>query len=520
MAGKILLSDNTTEISNVASIKFKEAVNVGVDLRPGCVGSASIEVEVFGDQSSAPELGDNLFYYQVDSAGTQTLIGEFYAEPSIATKNSYKFVAYDAAQKLNADFSEWLLTHQADFPMTVYDLVSAACSVAGVTLGSAAWPMSDENVNAFYAANLTCRDILSYAAEIACRFVRCDTNGELLFAWYSATENLRIYPSAGESGGEARYAYKQNGLTYANYTTAALDRVAVHPPGAADAAYIYPEGESVGNTLHIEGNPLLTNASETFYSAVAYAVYTDITATGVYRPMRASLFPKENPFRAGDVVSVTDSQGVSFTSVVMSLSVTPSEATLESTGNEEYDSGANVGKAIKQLGASIDQLEQATTEAFENIRSQTSASIQTMQEQILSTVETTYYTQDKTDELLAAKSTEISQTAGDITFAFQTLLNDEANATDAEFQTLYSYIQMAGGTITLGKADSAVQLQIRNDGISILVDGEEVTYWQSDAFVAPKKLTVPEGGRFELGHYAYIPRSNGSLDFVWVGDDS
>ena len=131
---KIVLSDGVTELANVKSVAYKEVVNSWVGLRPGCVGSAQIEVEVYGNQAGAVAAGEVVRYYQIDAGGNETLMGLFTAEPSIETKNSYKFLAYDNAQKLDADFSQWLRAHQEDFPLTVYALVSAACTVAGVTL--------------------------------------------------------------------------------------------------------------------------------------------------------------------------------------------------------------------------------------------------------------------------------------------------------------------------------------------------------------------------------------------------
>ena len=354
---KILLPDGVTELANVKSVTFKEAVNSGVDLRPGCVGSASIEVEVYGAQTNAVSVGDALTYYQIDKGGNQTLIGVFYAEPTIATKNSWKFVAYDAANKLNADFSSWLMSHQASFPMTIYALVSAACTEAGVTLGSASWTLSTENVQAFYADGITCRQILSYAAELGCKFVRCHSDGKVYFDWYTTATNKRIYPSAGTSGSETRYAYKQDGLSYANYTTAGIDGVAVHPSGEDDVAYIYPTTPTGDNLLNITNNLLLTGADAALYNAAANAIYTALNALGTYRPATARLFPMENPFRAGDVVAVTDVQGVSFTTVIMEQTVTDSDATLTSTGNEDYaDSESNTQKALVQLASDIVQI--------------------------------------------------------------------------------------------------------------------------------------------------------------------
>lgn len=346
MTSKIILDDGVTELTGIKSVTYTETVNSGTDLRPGCVGSACISVDMFGTQANAIPAGSKLYYYQVND-GVSTLIGQFYAEPSITTKQTYRFVAYDVVSMLDVDFSTWLSSHQEDFPMTIYSLVSVACSVAGVTLGSASWPLSTQSVNAFYADNLTCRNILEYAAEIACRFVRANTSNQIVFDWYTTNNSKSIRPGATQSG---YIAYKQDGMNYENYTTETLDRVAIYPGGSDNAAFIYPTDASTGNTLSINGNLLLTNALDTTYIAVAQNIYTTLSALGTYRPMSVNLFPGENPFRAGEKVTVVDSQNVSFTTLIMNMTVTPSDATLSSTGAETYTGyGDNTGRTIANL---------------------------------------------------------------------------------------------------------------------------------------------------------------------------
>jgi hypothetical protein len=354
MISRIVRADGTTELTGIKSVTYTEKVNADVDLRPGCVASASIEVVAYGSQSDAPAAGEALTYYQTGNDGVEHLIGIFYAEPSVPSKATYAFTAYDAVSKLDVDFSSWLNANQSNFPMTVYSIVSAACTVAGVTLGSASWPLSTQTVQAFYADGLTCRQILQYAAEIGCRFVRCNASGQVVFDWYSVASNYRIYPSGGQNETETYVAYKESGLNYANYTTAALARVAVHPGGEEQVAYIYPDGVTSGNTLHIQNNLLLTGADSTVYTAVAQNVYTAMSALGQYRPMTVELFPGENPLRAGQVVPVTDIQGVDFSTVLMGMTVTDASARLESTGNESYsDYALEIEKAIAQLASDI-----------------------------------------------------------------------------------------------------------------------------------------------------------------------
>lgn len=345
---KVFKSDGITEITNIKSVVFREAVNTGEYLTPGCVSSAEIEVEVFNTQANAVSAGDVVYAYVYDNANNGTLLGKFNCEPRIDTKNSYKFTAYDNALKLNADFSQWLQANQSNFPYTIKQLVQQACTIAGVTLGSSSWPLSTQSVQAFYADGLTCRDILSYAAELAGRFVRCHTDGNIYFDWYATNANS-IAPSAGTGV----YAYKQDGLTYANYTTTALARVAVHPSGEDDVAYIYPTGVTSGNTLHIKNNLLLTGADASFYNAAAQQVYTAVTAVGSYCPMSVNLFPRENPFRAGDIVSITDAQSVTISAPITEMTISNAAATLVSEGRETYEDTNETAKAITQLASDV-----------------------------------------------------------------------------------------------------------------------------------------------------------------------
>lgn len=345
---KVYKSDGITEIANIKSVVFREAVNTGEYLIPGCVSSSEIEVEVFNTQANAVSAGDVVYAYVYDANNNGTLLGKFNCEPRIDTKTSYRFTAYDNALKLNADFSQWLQANQSNFPKTVKQLVQQACTIAGVTLGSSSWPLSSQSVQAFYADGLTCRDILSYAAELAGRFVRCHTDGNIYFDWYAANANS-IAPSAGTGV----YAYKQDGLTYANYTTTALARVAVHPSGEDDVAYIYPTGVMSGNTLHIKNNLLLMGADASFFNAAAQQVYTAVTAVGSYCPMSVNLFPRENPFRAGDIVSITDAQSVTISAPITEMTISNAAATLVSDGRENYEDTTETAKAITQLASDV-----------------------------------------------------------------------------------------------------------------------------------------------------------------------
>lgn len=407
MTSKILRSNNTP-IANIKTVSYTEKISATVDLRPGCVSSAYIEVVVLDKASTAPSKGEALKYYQIVN-GVETYIGTFYAEASVDSRSSYSFTAFDAVDKLNTDFSARLLAIQEDFPMELEDLVSEACTVAGVQLYTTNFPKHDLMIQSFYVDNITCRDILSYAAEIACRFVRCDSNEKLIFDWYATKQNYRIYPTT-VNDAETKVAYRRSGLSYQGYSVSPVGSVAIRPLNTEDAAYIYPTvipavtatdplsdgnvtlynltaaddgygnitlsgnftttdtngaveitatGGGTSNTLVIANNILLTNASAATMNAVAEWIYSQMSTIPAYRPCRAELFPAENPFHAGDIVAVTDAQNVSFVMPIMAMTVQPSASIVEAFGNKTYDQdfGTDIEKQIANLSNSIVQID-------------------------------------------------------------------------------------------------------------------------------------------------------------------
>ena len=352
MTDKILRSDSSA-IGNVISCTFKEQVNTDERLRFGAVVAKSIEFEAFGAQSIAPNVGEVLTYYQVDGNGVDTLIGEFIARPSVPGKTSYTVVAYDNITLLETDFSEHLASIQSNFPMTLNDLLDEVESVAGVTFGNTP-TLGTTTIEEFSASGVSCRDVVSWAAEISGQYVYADTSGNICFGWYQAASGYKIYKTSGSSGGVTYVPYKQDGLNYKDYAVNAVDGVAVYPPEVEGAAAIYPSA-ATGNIYSVSNNLLLSGASVATLESVAQTLYTVLSALPPYRPCSVDLFRFDNPLRAGDIVSVEDAQGVSFNTLVMSMTVNMDGAKIECTGRETYnaDDGSDVKKSLVNLAENI-----------------------------------------------------------------------------------------------------------------------------------------------------------------------
>ena len=214
--------------SAVENLTLHTAVNAGQEFAIGSAYSDYIEAEIWADPGGSLQItaGDVLTYYRLDDAGNRTKVGIFYAEKPTRTKrNSYKVTAYDTMSKLDADFSGWMRANQAQFPKTIWQLVQLACQRAGVTLAGISLPINgSHSVQAFYADNLTCRQIISWAAEAAGCYAHMNADGKLQFLTYTDKRSTAKITPDGVSNSTAYYA---DSLSYEDYTVKAIEKVQI-----------------------------------------------------------------------------------------------------------------------------------------------------------------------------------------------------------------------------------------------------------------------------------------------------
>lgn len=230
----VLRLPNGTELkggeagSTLKALTLHAAVNAGQEFTIGSAFSDYIEAEIWADPGGSLQItaGDALTYYRQDDAGNRTKVGVFYAEKPTRTKrNSYKVTAYDTMSKLDADFSGWLHANQAQFPKTIWQLVQLACQRAGVTLASSRLPINGSySVQAFYADDLTCRQIISWAAEAAGCYAHMNADGKLQFLTYTDKRSTAKITPDGASNSTAYYA---DSLSYEDYTVKAIEKVQI-----------------------------------------------------------------------------------------------------------------------------------------------------------------------------------------------------------------------------------------------------------------------------------------------------
>lgn len=342
----VLRLPNGTELkggeagSTLKALTLHTAVNAGQEFTIGSAFSDYIEAEIWADPGGSLQItaGDALTYYRQNDAGNRTKVGVFYAEKPTRTKrNSYKVTAYDTMSKLDADFSGWLHANQAQFPKTIWQLVQLACQRAGVTLASSSLPINGTySVQAFYADDLTCRQIISWAAEAAGCYAHMNADGKLQFLTYADKRStVKITPD----GASSSTAYYADSLSYEDYTVKAIEKVQIRQSDS-DVGVIYPDSTTATNTYAVQGNLLLTTGTEANLKSVAQNLYNALKNV-TYTPCKVSV-PSSSGLACGQIVHVKDARGREFDTYLMSATISSGKARFESVGSASRESSSAV----------------------------------------------------------------------------------------------------------------------------------------------------------------------------------
>ena len=347
----------------IKSITLHAAVNAGQEFTIGSAFSDYIEAEIWADPGGSLQItaGDALTLYRQDDAGNRTKVGVFYAEKPTRTKrNSYKVTAYDTMSKLDTDFSGWLHANQAQFPKTIWQLVQLACQRAGVTLASSSLPINGSySVQAFYADDLTCRQIISWAAEAAGCYAHMNADGKLQFLTYTDKRSTAKITPDGASNSTAYYA---DSLSYEDYTVKAIEKVQIRQSDS-DVGVIYPDSTTATNTYAVQGNLLLTTGTEANLKSVVQNLY-NVLKNVTYTPCKVAV-PSSSGLACGQIVHVKDARGREFDTYLMSATISSGKASFESVGSASRESSSAVnnqsyknltGKML-EIKTSVDGLE-------------------------------------------------------------------------------------------------------------------------------------------------------------------
>lgn len=371
MLNYLLVKEDGSEIGStiILSCTLTTSVNSENEFTLGSACTDEIEVEYIAADEKLIAQGDKLTLYTVDDANTRTKAGMFYCEKpeyqgmmrEVSGSNAvYKVVAYDTMSKLDADFSGWLHANQAQFPKTIWQLVQLACQRAGVALASSSLPINGSySVQAFYADDLTCRQIISWAAEAAGCYAHMNADGKLQFLTYTDKRSTAKITPDGASNSTAYYA---DSLSYEDYAVKAIEKVQIRQSDS-DVGVIYPDSTTATNTYAVQGNLLLTTGTEANLKSVVQNLY-NVLKNVTYTPCKVSV-PSSSGLACGQIVHVKDARGREFDTYLMSATISSGKASFESVGSASRESSSAVnsqsyknltGKML-EIKTSVDGLE-------------------------------------------------------------------------------------------------------------------------------------------------------------------
>ena len=386
----------------IRSVSYTQTVADDTDLAPGAACACKLEIELWVQPGHALRItsGTEMTCYRLDAAGGREKIGVFRAvKPTKASRNTYKVYAYDAVSRLDGIQSTWLRSIQGQFPMSLWAFAQAVAARCGVTIANTALPANGSyQVQAFYADDLTGRQLLAWVAQAAGCFLRANADGALEFGWYKDRRDIVIGPGEGAAAStlladstgallqdaEEYYLlaaaaadadgvtpYYDGTLSYEDYTCATIDKVQIRQ-SSDDVGVVFPADEAGTNALTIEGNLLLTTSTDAALRPVAQALYAQMQSVE-YTPCTVRIPAAQAAalgLGAGQIVRVQDARGRVFDTWIMSASWSADGVTLESTGNASRDGSAatnqqiykNLTGKMLEIRTSVDGLELKASE--------------------------------------------------------------------------------------------------------------------------------------------------------------
>lgn len=363
----------------IKSVKLTERVNDGKQLTVGSVCAQLLEAQIIvPDGTLQLHAGDEVTLYKVDDAGFRRLCGIFVLKrPTRKSKHCIALTGYDRVSLLARDMTRHLASFTA-WPYTVSQLAWAACAYCGTELEQRAIPYGDLEVQAFTAQKITGTDILSWIGQLIGRFVRATPEGKLEFAWYApaavsvgpghytrmqvtygerpglsdllmqteddmrgnisvTAHNLQVsHDGAGnvflQAYGNNRICYLRQSLQLENFTVQPVQQVQLR---CGDAVTAYPDVGHSANTYTLDANPMLGGLDAQSLASVAQSLYLQLREV-CYTPCRLRV-PANSGLKAGDIVDITDTDGVTFCAYIMTRTNLGQTDTLECTGMMEGD---------------------------------------------------------------------------------------------------------------------------------------------------------------------------------------
>lgn len=182
----------------------------------------------------------------------------------------------------------------------------------------------------------------------------------------------------------------------------------------------------------------------------------------------------------------------------------------------------NFGKRFSELlgiatdaREKVDYVESSLRDEF---REQVTAISRDTEKIIMSALEN-YTEKTEHEELSRTVESEFKLMADRITMNFDAAI-DRANEVNGEIEkvneTLQKHFEFSVDGLVIKAGEGEMNLVLDNDIIRFKKNGQEFGWWDGVNFHTGN-IVVKLNERAQIGNFAFVPRSNGSLDFMKVG---
>ena len=116
--------------------------------------------------------------------------------------------------------------------------------------------------------------------------------------------------------------------------------------------------------------------------------------------------------------------------------------------------------------------------------------------------------------------TQLSLMAGEIAMNFETTsatIEEVDGETQQKFTEIYKHFKFNENGLEISAGENTISLILDNDIISFQKNGEQFGWWDGIDFHTGN-IVVKVNERAQFGNFAFVPRSDGSLSFLKVGD--
>ena len=341
--GKIILEDSTELALSNSNIMYGGfSFDDGVSSESSFdIGSAIInKLEIILDNSKftydtydftnaviIPTIGLQL------SSTIETLQkGRFNVDTAVKVGSTIVITAYDNMVKFDVPFSKITQT----YPCSALTLLNNICSHCGVTLSTQSFDGKDFVINSIDNSNaMTCREIVSYIAQIGCNFARINTSGYLELKWFNTDVfeiengldggtfkphtlgdvadggNFTFTETTDYDGGSFNYLNSYHNIFKLQSLNLEVDdvvitgvKVSIKNTDGTDKTSYYPTTGYEGYIISIESNPLINTTT-----IDEIATFVGQKLVGIkFRPLDASIL-SDPSIEAGDIAYITDANG-------------------------------------------------------------------------------------------------------------------------------------------------------------------------------------------------------------------